>query len=141
MAMFHKVVDIQSAEMLNLPVPKILSGKPITVAIDPSPELREYTDKLVKRSEKIAKRMVNSQEDNMLCVTNDGRNAALDMRCIRPVPKPGDGGQQFRYAESALKHKLEPCSCFRTRRRPSCRCVFARGFFVRLSRFASRTRR
>ena len=82
MAMFHKVADIQTAEMLDLPTPKIMSGKAITVAVDPSPELRAYTEKLVKRSERIYQRLVKPEDDNMLCVTNDGRNAALDMRCI-----------------------------------------------------------
>jgi len=82
MAMFHKVADIQTAEMLDLPVPKIMSGKAITIAVDPSPELKEYTEKLVERSERIYQRQVKPDVDNMLCVTNDGRNAALDMRCI-----------------------------------------------------------
>jgi hypothetical protein len=58
MALFHKIADIQTAEMLNLPVPKILSGKPITVSVDPSPELRKYTDELVARSERIHRREV-----------------------------------------------------------------------------------
>jgi len=82
--MFFKIADVQTAEMLNLPVPKVLSGKPITVSVDPSPELRKYTDELVKRSELIHQRKVDPSEDNMLVVTNDGRNAALDMRCIDP---------------------------------------------------------
>jgi len=84
MAMFHKVADIQTAEMLDLPVPEIMGGKPAVIAVDPSPQLKEFAEKLVKRSEQIYKRLVKPEEDNMLCVTNDGRNAALDMRCINP---------------------------------------------------------
>jgi N12 class adenine-specific DNA methylase len=85
MAMFHKVADVQTADMLDLPVPKIMDGKPITIAVESSPELRAYTEQLVKRSERIYKKEVLPETDNMLCVTNDGRNAALDLRCIDPL--------------------------------------------------------
>ncbi|MDR1247555.1 MAG: helicase, partial [Clostridiales Family XIII bacterium] len=84
MNMFHLVADIQTADMLDLPVPGIMGGKPATVAAEPSPELRAYTDLLVKRAERIHRGAVKPDEDNMLCVTSDGRNAALDMRCIDP---------------------------------------------------------
>jgi hypothetical protein len=84
MAMFNKIADIQTADMLDLPVPKVMGGKPQTVAVDPSPELKEYTAQLVERSKAIYEREVPPEKDNMLCVTNDGRNAALDMRCINP---------------------------------------------------------
>ncbi|MDR2089134.1 MAG: DEAD/DEAH box helicase family protein [Clostridiales Family XIII bacterium] len=85
MTLFHLVADIQTADMLDLPVPKIRDGKPITVAVEPSPELREYVQKLVKRAEDIHNGRVKPDVDNMLCVTSDGRNAALDMRCINPA--------------------------------------------------------
>jgi len=84
MALFGKIADIQTAEMLNLPVPEIEGGKPTIIAAEPSPELKEYTALLVKRAERIHSGAVKPDEDNMLCVTSDGRNAALDMRCIDP---------------------------------------------------------
>jgi hypothetical protein len=84
MNLFHLVADIQTADMLDLPVPKIMGGKPITVAVEPSPELKTDVDLLVKRAEQIYKGAVKPDVDNMLCVTSDGRNAALDMRCIYP---------------------------------------------------------
>jgi hypothetical protein len=84
MAMFRKIADIQTADMLDLPVPAVMGGKPQTIAVEPSPELRAYTEHLVKRSKDIYDRKVKPHQDNMLCVTNDGRNAALDMRCIDP---------------------------------------------------------
>jgi len=84
MGLFGKVADIQKADMLKLPVPEVATGKPIVVAVDPSPELREYTQLLVKRSEAIQQRLVSPEKDNMLKVTADGRKAALDMRCIYP---------------------------------------------------------
>jgi hypothetical protein len=78
------VADIQTADMLDLPVPEIMGGKPVTVAAEPSPELRAYVEKLVKRAEDIHNGRVKPYQDNMLCVTSDGRSAALDMRCIDP---------------------------------------------------------
>jgi len=85
MALFYKVADVQTADMLKLPVPEIQGGKPITIAVEPSPELKEYTNKLVERAELVHRRAVPPEVDNMLVVTNDGRNAALDMRCIDPA--------------------------------------------------------
>jgi N12 class adenine-specific DNA methylase len=93
MGLFHLVADVQTADMLNLPVPKIMGGKPITVAVEPSPELRAYLEQLVKRAEDIQKGMVKPNEDNMLCVTSDGRNAALDMRCVNPALPDYEGGK------------------------------------------------
>jgi N12 class adenine-specific DNA methylase len=84
MNMFCKIADIQTAEMLKLPVPEIKTGKPVTIAVEPSPELKEYTQKLVDRAERIHSGAVKPEQDNMLCVTSDGRNAALDMRIIDP---------------------------------------------------------
>ena len=84
MKMYRKVADIQTAEMLKLPVPEVAGGKAVTISVDPSPELKAFTDKLVERAEKIHNREVQPEEDNMLCVTSDGRNAALDMRCVDP---------------------------------------------------------
>ena len=85
MSLFRKVADIQTGDMLNLPVPAIMGGKPQTVPVPPSPEQKAYTELLVKRSKDIADRRVTPDIDNMLCVTNDGRKAALDLRCIDPT--------------------------------------------------------
>jgi hypothetical protein len=93
MNLFRLVADIQTADMLDLPVPKIMGGKPVIVAVEPSPELREYVESLVKRAERIHSGAVKPEEDNMLCVTSDGRNAALDMRCIDPYLPDCKGGK------------------------------------------------
>ena len=85
MSLFYKVADVQTEDMLKLPVPEIMGGKPTTIAVDPSPELKEYTEKLAERAELVHRRAVPPEQDNMLCITNDGRNAALDMRCIDPA--------------------------------------------------------
>ncbi|MDR1321179.1 MAG: DEAD/DEAH box helicase family protein [Gracilibacteraceae bacterium] len=93
MTLFHLVADIQTADMLDLPVPDIMGGKPVTVAAEPSPELRKYTESLVERAERIQNGAVKPEVDNMLCVTSDGRNAALDMRCINAA-LPDFGGSK-----------------------------------------------
>ena len=53
MALFYKVADIQTADMLKLPVPEIMGGKSTTIAVDSSPELKEYVNKFVVRAERI----------------------------------------------------------------------------------------
>ena len=84
MAVFGQVADIRTAEMLNLPVPKLRGGKPRTVACPASPALKAYVQTLVQRAEAIRNGTVDPREDNMLAVTNDGRQAALDFRLIAP---------------------------------------------------------
>ncbi|MBF0633759.1 MAG: PLxRFG domain-containing protein, partial [Nitrospinae bacterium] len=84
MGMFRQVSDIQTAEMLNLPVPTVKNGKPQTVSASSSGILKQYVETLVRRSERIRSGQVDPREDNMLKVTNDGRKAALDMRLIDP---------------------------------------------------------
>ena len=84
MAIFGEVADIRTAEMLNLPVPKLRGGKPRTVACPASTALKAYVQTLVQRAEKIRNGQVDPTEDNMLAVTNDGRAAALDFRLVAP---------------------------------------------------------
>jgi hypothetical protein len=84
MAVFGEVADIRTAEMLNLPVPRLRGGKPRTVACPASPALKAYVQTLVQRAEAIRNGTVDPREDNMLAVTNDGRQAALDFRLIAP---------------------------------------------------------
>lgn len=84
MAIFGEVADIRTAEMLDLPVPKLRGGKPRTVACPSSTELKAFVQTLVKRAERIRNGSVDPTEDNMLAVTNDGRAAALDFRLVAP---------------------------------------------------------
>ena len=85
MAVFGEVADIRTAEMLDLPVPKLRGGKPRTVACPACPALKAYVQTLVQRAEAIRNGQVEPQQDNMLAVTNDGRQAALDFRLIAPM--------------------------------------------------------
>ena len=82
MAAFGEVADIRTAEMLDLPVPKLRGGKPRTVACPASPALKAFVQTLVQRAEAIRSGHVKPQDDNMLAVTTDGRKAALDFRLV-----------------------------------------------------------
>ena len=77
MAMFKEVADIQTSDMLNLPVPK---ANYHNVVIEPSEIQKELVKELSERAEKIRNKMVDSSVDNMLKITNDGRKLALDQR-------------------------------------------------------------
>lgn len=77
MALFKEVADIQTSEMLNLPVPK---ANYHNVVIEPSEIQKKLVKDLSERAEKIRNRMVDSSVDNMLKITNDGRKLALDQR-------------------------------------------------------------
>jgi N12 class adenine-specific DNA methylase len=84
MAVFGEVADIRTAQMLNLPVPKLRGGKPRVVACPASSALKAFVQTLVQRAEAIRTGRVKPQDDNMLAVTTDGRKAALDFRLIAP---------------------------------------------------------
>ena len=82
LAMFFEFADVKTKEMLQLPVPEIMGGKPQTISVESSAELKAYVSGLVKRAEDIRNGVVKPNEDNMLAVTNDGRKAALDLRLV-----------------------------------------------------------
>lgn len=80
MTLFREVADIQTAEMLALPVPEVTRE---TVSAKPSTKLKEYVESLVKRADDIRTKVVaDPREDNMLKVTTDGRKAATDLRLV-----------------------------------------------------------
>ncbi|MEG2235133.1 MAG: SNF2-related protein [Clostridia bacterium] len=82
MNMFREVADIQTPEMLNLPIPKLYNEKPQIVALEASKELKDFVESLAERSETIKNGGVNPKIDNMLKITSEGKKAALDMRLI-----------------------------------------------------------
>ena len=82
MQMFREVADIQTADMLKLPVPKVNYHN---IKTKPSEIQTEMVAGLAKGAEKIRARLVKPQFDNMLKVTNDGRQLALDQRLIDPM--------------------------------------------------------
>jgi len=93
MAVFGEVADIRTAEMLDLPVPKLRGGKPRIVACPASPSLKAFVQSLVLRSEAIRNGEVDPKDDNMLAVTTDGRKAALDFRLVAPTARFDENGK------------------------------------------------
>ena len=84
MQQFRQVADVQTAEMLKLPIPKLDQGRPITLSAPVTPELKRFVEHLVKRVEKIKNGKVDPRDDNMLKITTEGRKAALDLRLVMP---------------------------------------------------------
>ena len=82
MQMFCEVADIQTADMLKLPVPKVNYHN---IKTKPSEIQTEMVASLAKRAEKVRARLVEPNIDNMLKITNDGRKLALDQRMIDPM--------------------------------------------------------
>ena len=82
MSLFKEVADIQTADMLNLPVPEAHFE---VVKTMPSDEQKEILKGLSERADKVRNRAVEPDEDNMLKITNDGKKLALDQRLINPL--------------------------------------------------------
>lgn len=90
MAAFKGAADIQTADMLGLPVPKANFH---TEVIKPSEIQKEMIKGLAERAEKIHAGGVDPHVDNMLRITNDGRKLALDMRLIQPLAPDDPNGK------------------------------------------------
>ena len=90
MATFKMVADVQTADMLNLPVPKANFH---TEVIQPNELQRAVVAELAERAERVRARAVDPSTDNMLRITNDGRKLALDMRLINPLAADDPNGK------------------------------------------------
>lgn len=82
MAMFKETADIQTADMLKLPVP---GAHYHSVVLKPSETQKEMVASLSERAERVRNKMVDSSVDNMLLITNDGRKLALDQRLMNDM--------------------------------------------------------
>ena len=82
MAIFKEVADIQTADMLGLPVPK---ANYETVVCKPSEMQKEMVSSLAERADAVRNGAVDPSVDNMLLITNDGRKLALDQRLLNPM--------------------------------------------------------
>ena len=100
MALFKEAADIQTADMLELPVPEAVYEN---VALKPSAAQREMVRALGDRAEKVRNRMVDTREDNMLKITNDGRKLALDQRLMNPLLPDDPGGKATACTERAFR--------------------------------------
>ncbi len=81
MSLWKEAADIQTAEMLELPVPE---AEPVTVTTEPSSFQQAMVEELADRAEKVRGGGVDPTEDNMLSITSDGRKLALDQRLQDP---------------------------------------------------------
>ena len=97
MAMFKEVADIQTADMLNLPVPK---ANYHNIVLKPSEHQKQMVAALSKRAEKVRNKMVDPSVDNMLRITNDGRKLALDQRLMNPMLPASETGKVNACAEN-----------------------------------------
>ena len=95
--MFREIADIQTADMLKLPVPE---AEYHNVVLKPSEQQKEIVASLSERAEKVRNKQVDSNEDNMLVITNDGRKLALDQRLINPMLPDSDTGKVAVCAEN-----------------------------------------
>ena len=93
MSLFKMSADIQTADMLHLPVPELVGGKPTNVVLQPSEVQKRMIKGLADRAEKVRSGKVQPTEDNMLRITNDGRKLALDQRLMNPL-LPDDPGSK-----------------------------------------------
>lgn len=82
MNMFREVADIQTPDMLKLPVPELKNNDYSIISSEPTKDIKEFIQSLAKRSKAIKDGGVNPKVDNMLKITNEGKKAALDMRLI-----------------------------------------------------------
>ena len=90
LSIFKESADIQTPDMLKLPVPEVEYEN---VALTPTDQQKEMVQGLAERAERVRNRMVDASEDNMLKITNDGRKLALDQRLISPL-LPDDPGSK-----------------------------------------------
>lgn len=94
MNLFSEVADIQTSDMLNLPVPIINGGQAEIVATEATPYQLEVMESFVDRAEKIRLGAVDSSTDNMLKLTHEAKLLAIDPRLLNPLA-PNDQGSKL----------------------------------------------
>jgi N12 class adenine-specific DNA methylase/adenine-specific DNA methylase len=99
LAMFKEVADIQTADMLDLPVPKAVFHN---IALKPSELQREMVANLSERADRVRNKEVQPDEDNMLMITNDGRKLALDQRLMNPMLPDHENSKTASCAENVF---------------------------------------
>ncbi|MBW4841553.1 MAG: DEAD/DEAH box helicase family protein, partial [Paenibacillaceae bacterium] len=101
MNVFKEVADIQTADMLQLPVPKAHFHN---VAVPPSDFQRDMVADLARRAEQVRAKQVEPHEDNMLTITNDGRKLALDQRLANPLLPDDEGSKVSACADNVFRY-------------------------------------
>lgn len=85
MSMYKEFADIQTAEDLNLPVPKVNGGKPQVVVAKPTEFQKAYMKKLAERSEAVHGGHIDPRKDNMLKISHEARHLGFDQKTIDPT--------------------------------------------------------
>jgi N12 class adenine-specific DNA methylase len=100
MMMFREVADVQTADMLKLPVPEAHYHN---VVLKPTEMQKEMVADLSDRAERVRNRMVDSSVDNMLLITNDGRKLALDQRLMNDMLPDDESSKCSACADNAFE--------------------------------------
>lgn len=98
-------MDVQTQDMLDLPVPKLVGGRPTIVALPATDTQLDYMAALAKRAENVSN--VRPDEDNMLKITGDGRKASLDMRLISEAYPDDPGSKVNQFVRDAFDYWTE----------------------------------
>lgn len=103
MTIFKEVADIQTADMLELPVPKLRTGQPIIVECDMDDAQTEILESLIERADALESGGVDPSVDNMLKLTNEAKLLGTDARLLDPDAPGNPQGKLFRCAETVYK--------------------------------------
>jgi hypothetical protein len=106
MQTFRQMADVQTAQMLNLPRPKLEGEKPSIRNAPASEELKKFVEGLARRAEALRTGRVDPRVDNMLKITTEGRKAALDLRLMQPG-LPDDPQSKVNLAVEKIHHIWE----------------------------------
>lgn len=98
--MFKESADIQTSDMLNLPVPEVEYEN---VVLKPSEYQQEMVSLLADRAEAVRNRQIKPYEDNMLKITNDGRKLALDQRLANDILPDNENSKTSVCVEKAFE--------------------------------------
>ena len=90
---FHQVADVQTAKMLQLPVPKLKGGRPTIVSAKASPAQQAYLKTLAERAKKVKGKKPQKGADNILVIGTDGQKAAVDIRLVDPTQPDHPGSK------------------------------------------------
>lgn len=100
MALFKECADIQTADLLNLPVPE---AEYVNEVLKPSTEQQEMVKTFAQRAEAVRAGGVDPAKDNMLRITNDGRKCALDQRLLNDMLPDAEESKANRCVENAFE--------------------------------------
>jgi N12 class adenine-specific DNA methylase len=101
--MFRSFADVQTADMLDLPRPRLRGGKPAVVVCPMSEEQQHLQERLVARYERLRNQRVDPREDNALAITTDGRKLATDARLLVPDAPDFAGSKVNRLVENVVQ--------------------------------------